>query len=159
MITVQPNIWDSAHLFDDSKSFTVIINSLNPNVTMNVDYLFKNDIYLDINRRSAIIDYAVMGTVAVGAGAVIIGAVTVGSPVLVIGGVALAGASITNECVIKNAGGDNWGWCGIGTLIDVAGGKLVEVGFRAAKPIVKWTVGNTFISRSSKNLLKYGDDF
>src|SRR3989338_3290815 len=159
MITVQPNIWDSAHLFDDSKSFTVIINSLNPNVTMNVDYLFKNDIYLDINRRSAIIDYAVMGTVAVGAGAVIIGAVTVGSPVLVIGGVALAGTSIANECVIKNAGGDNWGWCGFDAVFTVVGGKLIELGFKASKPIVKWTVRNTIGKLGDTLIAKYGDEF
>jgi len=159
MITVQPNIWDSAHLFDDSKSFTVIINSLNPNVTMNVDYLFKNDIYLDINRRSAIIDYAVMGTVAVGAGAVIIGAVTVGSPVLVIGGVALAGTSIANECVIKNAGGDNWAWCGFDAVFTVVGGKLIVLGFKASKPIVKWTVRNTIGRLGDTLIAKYGDEF
>ena len=159
MVTVQPNIWDSAHLFDDSKSFTVIINSLNPNVTMNVDYLFKNDIYLDINERSAILDYALMGAGAVGAGAVIIGAVTIGSPVLIVGGVILAGTSIANECIIKNAGGDNWGWCGLDAGLTVVGGKVVELGFKASKPLVTWTVKNTVGTEGIKLLSKYGDDF
>lgn len=158
-IIIQPNVWDTSYILDDEKSFAVIISSTNATVIDNVNYMIDTGLYADIKTQSAIIDYTLMGVGVIGTGAVIIGSVTVGSPVIVVGGAILATISITNECVIKNAGGDNWGWCGAGAILDLGGGTLINKVFQSAKPIAKWTVKNTIGKVGDNLILKFGDKF
>ena|SRR3989338_7205661 len=55
--------------------------------------------------------------------------------------IAFAGTSIANECVMKNYGGNNWGWCGFDVVTSLAGGYAIE---KVGGPIIKKVLSPAF---------------
>ncbi len=100
----------------DNKENSVIISSDHPNAIYAFNEIVEKGIYRDIHAKSwSLLDVGV----GIGAGVVIVGgtaATIAGAPlvagaIVIGGGTIVAGASFSNECIVKNYGGDNWGWC------------------------------------------------
>ena len=139
-VSVEINVWDA----DEP---AILITSLNPNVTQNFNLLIQDNIYPAIHAKSmTTTDIALLagGVVAVGGS---ITASAIGAPVtattLIGVGVITAGASIGNECIIKNEGGHNWVWCGLDVALTSGGGELL--GATAKK--VSGNLINNFLKR------------
>ena len=131
-IAVDINIWDN-------HENAIIIGSDHPNAILAFEDIINKGIYKDIQAKSfSFVDIGVGigGGIVLGLG---IGAAVAGAPVVagvaVVGGAVVAGTSFANECVMKNYGGDNWGWCFFDAATTATGAKLAVPLGKALGPI------------------------
>ena len=115
----------------DNKENAVIIGSDHPNAIYAFNEIVEKGIYRDIHTKSwSLLDVGVgigAGVVVVGgAAATIAGAPIVAGAIVIGGGAIVVGTSFANECIVKNYGGDNWGWCIFDVGVTLAGGKIIE---------------------------------
>jgi hypothetical protein len=115
---VDVNVWSPNHP-------ALIIKSNDVDVVAFFAFFIQIDQYKTIHsQKMTVVDVAL---IAGGTSLIIVGAVssatgagaTWGVPLMYMG-FAIDAASIANECVVKNAGGDNWVSCGITSAISVA---------------------------------------
>lgn len=123
----------------DNKENAVIIGSDHPNAIYAFNEVLEKGIYKDIHTKSwSLLDIGVgigAGLVIVGgAAATIAGAPLVAGAIVIGGGAIVIGTSFTNECIVKNYGSDNWGWCVFDVGATLAGGTIIKfVGHVAGK--------------------------
>ncbi|MBU2634478.1 MAG: hypothetical protein KJ674_04505, partial [Nanoarchaeota archaeon] len=147
-ISLEPSVWDK-------DEYSLILNTMDPEILDIYSLMIYTGMYKEIQEKSASvwdrgipISGGVMIIVGIGA-SIVPGGQAIGVP-LIIAGFALDGASVANECWIKNEGGGNWGNCALDVGITIASfgigkwvvGPLVE----DFGPIIAKKIGKTLLS-------------
>ena len=137
-VFVDINIWDN-------KENAVILGSDHPNIISDFDQILFNGVYRETKAKSMTsidITTGIAGGVLLAGGA---GAAVAGAPfaagALAIGGIVVGTVEFANECIIKNYGGDNWGWCTFNVGSTAVGGVILE---KVAGPVIKKVLAPAF---------------